>query len=142
MVYYIIFQIKSYLGLAEYVLEEYEKNLKKHGENDSTQTGKWTRALIKVTKFDLEHNAELNVGLIAASILDPEMSKNISDRYKDMLKELQDDGINPITATIIRLALDGLYYSQTLNVAPLEKEKVDEVIQQLLIMAKRGGIDD
>jgi AcrR family transcriptional regulator len=126
-------------GLAEYVLEEYEKNFKKYGENDSTQTGKWTRALIKVTKFDLEHNAELNVGLIAASILDPEMSKNISDRYKTILKKLEDDGINPVTATIIRLALDGLYYSQTLNVAPLEKERVDEVIQKLLIMSKSEG---
>ncbi|WP_106498288.1 TetR/AcrR family transcriptional regulator [Lentibacillus sp. Marseille-P4043] len=126
-------------GLAQYIFEQFCLNFYKYAENDSDDSdekGKWSRALIEASKFDLEHYKELNVGIFATSYLEPEIAKTISDGYKTTLKKLEDDGINPITATIIRLALDGLYYSQTLNVAPLEEKRVNEVIQQLLEMSK------
>jgi len=39
----------------------------------------------------------------------------------------------------IRLVLDGLYYAQLLHVAPLEKERQNEVLQQLIRMTKEGS---
>ncbi|MED1472391.1 TetR/AcrR family transcriptional regulator [Bacillus salipaludis] len=126
-------------GLAKYIFEEFYLNFVKYAKNDSNEIGKWSRALIEASKFDLEHYGELNAGILATSFLEPEIAKNISAGYKTILKKLEDDGINPVTATIIRLALDGLYYSQTSNVAPLEKERVNEVIQQLLEMSKIEG---
>ena len=123
-------------GLAAYIFEEFSENFHKYAEDDSNKKGKWTRAFIEASKHDLEHNAELNVGVFAASLLDTEVSNNISDVYQSILARLEQDGVNPVTATIIRLALDGLYYSQMLNIAPLDKERQKEVLQQLVRMTK------
>ncbi|WP_068672230.1 TetR/AcrR family transcriptional regulator [Oceanobacillus sp. Castelsardo] len=123
-------------GLAQYIFDEFTFLFYKYAENDMNETGKWTRALIETTKFDLEHNGELNVGILAISFLEPEIAKDISESYMTILKKLEDDKINPLTATIIRHTLDGIYYSQLLNVAPLKKEKTDEVFQHLLKMTK------
>lgn len=123
-------------GLASYIFEAFVQRFYELGESDPNHIGKWTRALIESTREDLHQNAELNIGLIATSILEPEVSKNISVGYKSILKKLQEDGLPPVTVDMIRLAIDGLYYTQILQVAPLEKEKVNEVIQQLLQMTK------
>lgn len=126
-------------GLVAYIFEEVCVNFHKYAENDSNKKGKWTRAFIEASKHDLEHNAALNIGVFVASLLDPEVSKNISDGYQSILARLEQDGINPLTATIIRLALDGLYYSQMLHIAPLDKERQNEVIQQLVRMTREDS---
>lgn len=124
-------------GLGQFVFEELYVNFDQFAQKDSQELGKWTRALITASKMDLEQNAELNVGIFAASYLDPELSNDISKGYQSILTKLDSDGINPVTATIIRLALDGLYYSKMLNIAPLEKERQDEVFQQLVAMTEK-----
>ena len=64
------------------------------------------------------------------------MAKSIIESYQSVLAKTEQDGLNPITATIIRLAIDGLYYSQLLNVAPLDKEMQQKVIEQLVDMTR------
>lgn len=124
-------------GLAQHVFEEVNLNFEKSAENDPVETGRWSRAFIEASKLDLEHNAELNVGIYAASLLNPDIAKNISESYQSILTKLEHDGINPVTATIIRLVIDGIYYSQMLNIAPLEKGMQKEVFQQLVQMTKK-----
>jgi AcrR family transcriptional regulator len=124
-------------GLAQFVFEELSVNFHQFAEKDSQKSGKWTRALIEASKIDLEQNAELNVGIFAASYLDSDLANDISKGYQSILAKLENDGIDPVTSTIIRLALDGLYYSKMLNISPLEKERQDEVLQQLLTMTEK-----
>jgi AcrR family transcriptional regulator len=124
-------------GLAQFVFEEQYVNFGRFAERDLQESGKWTRALITASKMDLEQNAELNVGIFAASYLDPELSHDISKGYQSILTKLENDHINPVTATIIRLALDGLYYSKLLNIAPLDKARQDEVFQHLVEMTEK-----
>lgn len=125
--------------LGEYIFQEFENNFSKIADSDPIQTGRWTRAFIEASKADLTENAELNVGVLASSILDSEVSESISEVYKSILTKIQDDGLDSITVDLIRLTLDGLYYSQTLNVAPLEKQRVNEVFDQLMKMTKCEG---
>jgi len=124
-------------GLAQYIFDQFSNQFYKYAENDPDETGKWTRSLIKASKYDLEHNGDLNAAILATSSLKPDIAKRISKSYDIILEKLEDDKINPITANIIRFALDGIYYSKMLNIAPLEKEKINEVIQPLLEMTKR-----
>lgn len=130
---------KLIMGLGEHIFEEFERDFYKLGESDPVQTGKWARALIKTTEADLTQKAELNVGVLAASILDSEASKKMSATYNAILEKLQDDGLDPVVVDIIRLSLDGLYYSQTLNVAPLKTDRIKAVIQELMKMTKCEG---
>ena len=96
--------------------------------------------MIEVTKDDLEHNAELNVAVMASSLLDEAVAESISNSYQTALTKLDNDGISPITASVIRLALDGLYYSQMLGVAPLNNTRQRAVLEQLMQMTRQGDI--
>ncbi|MFJ5625668.1 TetR family transcriptional regulator [Peribacillus loiseleuriae] len=126
-------------GLATSIFDEFTARFYQYAENDPNETGRWSRALIAATKIDLEDNSELNAGFMATSYLDANIAKNISEGYASILKKIEDDKINPITATIIRLALDGLCYSQKFNISPLDKERENEVIQKLVELTKREG---
>lgn len=123
-------------GIAEYICEEYELAIYKQAESDPISLGKWSRALLSVSKTDLEHNAQLNIGILATSLLNPDMAKSITESYQSVLEKTEHDGLDPVTATIIRLAIDGLYYSQLLNVAPLDKKMQQKVIEQLFDMTR------
>ncbi|MFZ3578297.1 TetR/AcrR family transcriptional regulator [Virgibacillus sp. DJP39] len=126
-------------GLALHIFNDYAFHFYDSAEQDTNETGKWSRALIEATKKDLEQNAELNVGILAASFLEPEINEKISESYIDLLKKLEDDKIDPLTADIIRFALDGIYYSKLFNVASPKQEKIDHVMQQLLEMTRKEG---
>ena len=124
------------IGVAQYIFEEFTIAFEEHAKQDPIEKGKWCRALIEVSKWDLEHNAELNVGLLAASMLNPDIVENISEGYQYMQTKVEQDHIDPVTATIIRLAIDGLYYSELFHIAPLDEKLREKVIQQLLTMTK------
>lgn len=125
------------IGLAQYIFEEFITLIEDQAKKDPLEKGKWCRALIEVTKKDLEHNAELYVGIIAASMLSPDLLKSMSQIYQFMQNKMDQDGINPVTATIIRLAIDGLYYSELFNIAPLDDKLREKVFQQLINMTKK-----
>ncbi|MBK3495243.1 TetR family transcriptional regulator [Viridibacillus sp. YIM B01967] len=124
------------MGLTQYIFADFTSLFNEHAMIDPIEKGKWSRALIETTKEDLNHNAELNVGIIAASMLNPDLSKSMSQSYQYMQNQVEQDSIDPVTATIIRLAIDGLYYSELFNIAPLDEKLRENVIQKLINMTK------
>lgn len=124
------------VGLTYYIFEEFTRTFDEKAKQDPVEQGKWCRALIETTKEDLDENAELNVGIIAASMLQPDVTNNISKSYQYMQNKVEQDQIDPISATIIRLAIDGLYYSELFNIAPLDEKMRIQVIQRLIQMTK------
>ncbi|MEH6942313.1 TetR/AcrR family transcriptional regulator [Bacillus sp. JJ722] len=125
------------LGLAEHIFGEFTERFNDCAERDPIEDGKWTRALIHASIWDLKNNnGELNIGLYAASALNPELAKSISKYYQYLQDRIEHDGISPVTAAVIRLAVDGLYYSELFNISPLNEDLRKEVIKKLLDMTK------
>ncbi|MGE7770831.1 TetR/AcrR family transcriptional regulator [Viridibacillus arvi] len=124
------------LEVTQYIFEDFTSRFNEHAMNDSVGKGRWSRALIEATKEDLNHNAELNVGLLASSMLNPDLLTTISQSYQYMQNKVEQDRIDRVTATIIRLAIDGLYYSELFNIAPLDEKLRENVIQELINMTK------
>ncbi|WP_309225846.1 TetR/AcrR family transcriptional regulator [Priestia megaterium] len=123
-------------GLTQHIFEEFITLFKEKAHQDPIEKGKWSRALVELSKWDLEHNSKLNIGVLSQSLLDQDTSKAIDTTYQYVQDKIEEDVINPVTATIIRLAIDGLYYSELLNVAPIEKELREKVLNELLNMTK------
>ncbi|MEK5529882.1 TetR family transcriptional regulator [Viridibacillus sp. FSL H7-0596] len=124
------------LEVTQYIFTDFTSRFNEHAMNDSIEKGRWSRALIEATKEDLSNNAELNVGLLASSMLNPDLLTNMSKSYQYMQNKVEQDSIDPVTATIIRLAIDGLYYSELFNIAPLDEKLREDVIQKLISMTK------
>ncbi|MBM7599603.1 AcrR family transcriptional regulator [Virgibacillus halotolerans] len=124
------------MGLTQYTFEEFTILTEAHAKEDPVEKGKWSRAYIEAVKWDLENNAALNVGIMAASTLDPKLSESMSHGYQHIQSKMEKDSIDSETVAIIRLAIDGLYYAELFNIAPLDEKSREKVIQQLINMTK------
>ncbi|HDT6579605.1 TetR family transcriptional regulator [Bacillus mycoides] len=125
-----------YQGLAEYIFNDFIRRFDDYAKKDSMKKGKWNRALIHASIWDIENHGVLNIGNFSASLLNPELAKNISNQYQYIQNRIVQDEISPVTATIIRLTLDGLYYSKLFNIAPIDKSLSRQVSNHLLAMTK------
>lgn len=125
-------------GVAEFIFEEFMLVFEEQAKQDPVDKGRWSRALIQASHWDLEQNAALNVGIVAGSMLNPNLcsSSSIAKSYQFIQQKVEQDGLPPATATIIRLAIDGLYYSELYDTAPLERPLKDKVFAQLLSMTR------
>lgn len=124
-------------GLAEHIFNEFVEKFEEHASQDKIERGKWSRALINAYIWDLQHNqGELNIGIIATASLSAEGSNVLSATYQKAINKLDDDGIDQTTANIIRLTLDGMYYSNLFNIAPIDESMRIKVCQELLHLTK------
>lgn len=125
-------------GVAEYIFEEFMLAFEEQAKQDPVDKGRWSRALIHASQRDLEQNAALNVGIVAGSMLNPNLfsSSSIAKSYQFIQQKMEQDGLPPETATIIRLAIDGLYYAELYDTGPLKPSLKEKVFQQLLSMTR------
>jgi hypothetical protein len=61
--------------------------------------------------------------------------------YAEWVKLLEQDGIDPVTAQIVRLAVDGLWMVELFGLAPPDAETRENVLRalQALIDGTAGG---
>ena len=113
--------------LAENYLEKIDNSV----AEDQKDNGKWARAFLDVTLNKSYANKDMNAGLMAAKAINPELMKPIQDAYVYWQEKLENDGIDPIKATIVRLAADGIWLSQLFDFNQLDEETLDQVHKQL-----------
>jgi AcrR family transcriptional regulator len=97
------------------------------------EPGGWTRAYADVSARDLTdaHTREIDSGIIAVLALQPERLETVRSRYEGWQERIVDDGIDPVDATIVRLAADGLWFAELLGLAPPAGKHRDQVLERL-----------
>ncbi|MDQ0268208.1 TetR/AcrR family transcriptional regulator [Cytobacillus purgationiresistens] len=123
-------------ALALYIFEDFNERFLLQAEKDPVEKGRYSRALIELSKWDLDHHAKLNVGIVANSFLDQDLQGSIDELYQSIQTQIMNDGLDPVDSTIIRLAIDGLYFSEMYQIAPIKGDLREQVIQRLLDMTK------
>jgi AcrR family transcriptional regulator len=103
------------------------------------EKGAFTRAFVKTTLSPLELETQLSSGLLAAVALSPDLLEPVKKHYAAWQKELEQDGINPVTATLVRLAADGLYFAEVFDLAP-PKGKLKKQLETRLLNMTKGKI--
>lgn len=91
----------------------------------------WARAYLIQTSRLSQEDMELNSAIMAAAALNPELLQPIKERY-DLWQRRIDGASNPVAATVIRLAADGLFFSELFGFAPLPEERRAEAIDYML----------
>lgn len=105
-------------------------------DNTKSKVSSWTNAYIKVTLSDLNNDKRLSSALIAAMFTNPSLLDVYKKEYNLLISKLTNDGIDPIKVTIIRLAIDGFWFSEIFELSPLDEKLKDEVINELNHMTK------
>ncbi len=96
----------------------------------------WLRAYIHATFDDIPQEGEMAAGLLAAIAVKQELMTTIQSKYDDWQARILASMNDPAQAVIIRLALDGLWASDLMGLAPLNADLRAAVLQKLLEFAK------
>ena len=88
-----------------------------------TQRGKEMGSLFVEERLNNERRTEeLSSSMMAAFMLKPELLEPLQQSFQQLQKNIENDEIDAVCATIIRLAADGLWYSEYLGVGRLSPE--------------------
>ena len=95
---------------------------------------------------DMSHwfatSPDLRAGMIAAVAGDHALLKRFRDEFADWQAQFENDGIDPATATLVRLAADGLFFVDMLGLAPPTGELRQQVLARLIALTTEKKIDD
>lgn len=85
---------------------------------------------------------DIRAGMIAAVAGDHALLKRFRDEFALWQAQFENDGIDPATATLVRLAADGLFFVDMLGLAPPKGDLRKEVLAQLLALTTPKETDN
>jgi AcrR family transcriptional regulator len=102
---------------------------------DGRTDGAFARAylVVRATQPD-RHMQHIDTALLAAAGTDPRYLEPIRAQFEKWQARLDHDGVDPVTATIVRLAADGLALGDLLGLAVPTGERRRLLIDRLLAM--------
>jgi AcrR family transcriptional regulator len=103
--------------------------------------GSWVRAYLEVSDLEGVSDARraTDARLLAALAAEPERLDSVRRHYDEWQARAQDDGVDPVAATVARLAIDGLWIAQLLRLAPPEGDLHDQVVARIRSLVDPGA---
>ncbi len=118
-------------AMVAHLIESFEHAIERqvsHGEGKTT----WLEAYVAMS-FDPDHSQLADsAGILAAVASDPSLLKPLREQYQAWQAAAEASGLDPDLATIVRLAADGLWFTELFNVSPLTDEQRSHVLEALL----------
>jgi len=117
-----------------------EQEMEQHQQNDAAP-GRWTRAYVRKTLAPLTpypgeaafpKSKEVGAGLIVAAATNPKLLEPLRKRFRTWQRAIERDGISPTRATVVRLAVDGLWLADVLGIWSLSDKLRRQVLNELI----------
>lgn len=119
-------------GMIERLLERSERDAARRIEDFGRSPGSQTRAFVESTFVPDEEELDTSAGLLAAVANDPTLLEPVRESFAAWQERIENDGIDPALATLVRLAADGLWMADLFGLAPPDGELREQVIQTML----------
>ncbi|MSQ44137.1 MAG: TetR/AcrR family transcriptional regulator [Chloroflexi bacterium] len=130
-------------GLVETLVAQFDAEVETNSVPGTP--GAWTRAYLDATvkppvsRTDTQTTGEASghgtaltsAGIAAAVANNPSLLEPVREAYRRWQRNLESDGIDPIDATIVRLACDGLWFSDLIGLDPLPEPLNHAVVTRL-----------
>jgi AcrR family transcriptional regulator len=128
-------------GLIDQVIEAFKTHLIEELKAEPEgQPGRWLRAYLR-TVFAVDYDDKNLIPAIAAAVAsDHQILVRIRRSFEDSQLAAVQDGIDPIQATIIRLAVDGIVFARSLNIDVLDQETSRKTYEELFRLTSLTGL--
>jgi AcrR family transcriptional regulator len=104
---------------------------------DTGKPGAFARAYLAIRSEPVDPQTRpMHIALLAAAGTDPQYLEPFRRRLVEWQQRLEADGIDPVTATVVRLAIDGLGLMSLLGLPGPEGELRQKVIERLREMTE------
>ena len=128
-------------GMVDKIIEEFDEDIERFLDNDRG-AGAFTRSYIRATMTPSsprpDREDRLGAALIAAAAAEPALLvplQRAADRWQ---QRLEDDGLDPTLAKVLRLACDGLWMCDLFGLAPPSATRRGQVADELERLARRA----
>jgi AcrR family transcriptional regulator len=121
-----------------------EQEMATHQQHDR-EPGSWTRAYVRKTsqpmlaypgEADFPRSKEVGAGLVAAATTNPQLLDPLRERFQAWQQAIESDGIEPARATVVRLAVDGLWLAELLGIWSLDGKLRQQVLDELIRLTR------
>jgi AcrR family transcriptional regulator len=127
------------VGLGEQLIQDFEAALQAEFDQDDAPgtPGQWVRAYIRSTLRMSKQSLALIARLTSLIVeMPPELLK-FAEAYEQRCRQrLETDGLDPTQATIIQLAIDGLWFSEVFQLGAPDEPRRAQVVERLLAMTR------
>jgi AcrR family transcriptional regulator len=127
-------------GMVAKIIEEFDRDINDR-LGDDEEPGRFLRAYIGATMEPgaphPDRQDRLGAALIAAAAAQPELLAPLRQAADRWQREIEHDGLDPTTATVLRLACDGLWLCDLFGLAPPTASRRTEVGRALAQLARR-----
>ena len=124
-------------GMIQHYLEQFTTDFNAKAQVDHENIpGRWTRAYLDATAQEKQRSPRMSSGLLAAVATNPALLSPMQETFGEWVKLLEQDGIDPTTAMIVRLAVDGLWMVELFGLAAPDvftREKVLKALKEMTL---------
>ncbi|WP_321470643.1 TetR/AcrR family transcriptional regulator [uncultured Paludibaculum sp.] len=118
------------LGILQHQLNQFEQDVERRRQEDPSGPGAYTRAFLRANLEPDEHASKVCIAFLSESRTIP-ASLAVAQQHCDAWrKRLENDGIDPILAAIVRYAGDGLMFSALWGMP--KATNYDAIVERLL----------
>jgi len=131
-------------AMLDRLIQYCEQEIAQHQQNDAAP-GRWTRAYVRKTLAPLTtypgeaafpKSKEVGAGLIVAAATNPKLLEPLRKRFRTWQRAIERDGISPTRATVVRLAVDGLWLADVLGIWSLSGKLRRQVLNELIRLTR------
>ncbi|MEW6282986.1 MAG: TetR family transcriptional regulator [Candidatus Eremiobacterota bacterium] len=123
-------------GMVQHLVEDFESKLREELASEPEAPGRFLRAYVRAT-FAYEHQPLcMAAGLAAPLAEDPALLGPLARGFADWKKAADRDGLPRARADLIRLAVDGLWFTELFGFAPLSDQARKTLQRELLEMTR------
>lgn len=133
-------------AMIERFIERFDDAVGEAAEKDRNPVGRNIRAYVRATIGELPSTGELfdraNGAITAALANFPDRLEPVRQQSARIQKMIEDGTLDPIFATIMRLAIDGMWLSENLNLMRFKPELKMAVGERLVAWTKLRQLPD
>ena len=118
------------LGVIEQLSNNYVEEFNKRANEDPNTKGKSTRSYLETSLSDVN---DLYTAISAAHFTNPEMLQQLRQSYIEFQDKIENDELDPVRSTLVRLAIDGLWFAEMFGLAPPKGELKQKIIEELKV---------
>jgi AcrR family transcriptional regulator len=132
----LLYHFPSKTALLDAAVNRWEEQFEREVDAlaaDDDSAGGWLRAYAEACALDQADakGRAIASGILAVLAQHPDRLEAVRKRYETRQVRVVSDGVDPVDATVVRLAADGLWFAALLGLAPPESELRDRVLERL-----------
>ena len=124
-------------ALVEHWMDRFEAGV---ADADDGDPGGFARAYARVSDLESIPGEEraLEFALLAVLVGEPERLDFVRERYRAWQARIEADGVGPAAATLVRLAADGLWFADLLDLGAPRGEVRERVLARMADLTRAG----